>query len=444
MIPPAPAHSPEISPEISALDRRGLLRGLMVAGSFPALASPAWAAADKTAACGPRTRMVHGVPITDPFGWLDDAALDDPKVIRLMAELKATSDRIMGPLASLTGQLRAEAVAAVPPPSAPAPVPDGEFGYWSDWSQGRRQLWWVHLASGVRQLLLDAGETDSDGKAAGDFVAWGLSPDGTTLAFATIAAPEHHDIRFKDIGTGRMLAEVVRNAGVRITSERLVWTADNRGIFYGEVDASGRPWRACFHWLGTWQSEDPVLHEEIDPAFFVEIRKTTSGRFALINAGSVDTNEVRLIDRLSVVGVQLVSARRAGRRYMVDHGGGDGIDILTNDAHPNFRLVRALLGQPDRWTEVVAPQDRTGLTWHQAFVRHLVVAERHEGSSRVRVFDRASRAWGCIEIPEPVAVVGFDRWTAGPEANREADSARLRLGVEIFAQLKALYDYSFA
>jgi len=101
--------------------------------------------------------MVHGVPITDPFGWLDEAALDDPKVIRLITEFKAASDRIMGPLASFTGQLRADAVAAVPPPSAPAPVPDSEFGYCSDWSQGCRQLWRVHLASGVRQLLFDSG-----------------------------------------------------------------------------------------------------------------------------------------------------------------------------------------------------------------------------------------------------------------------------------------------
>jgi len=72
------------------------------------------------------------------------------------------------------------------------------------------------------------------------------------------------------------------------------------------------------------------------------------------------------------------------------------------------------------------------------------VAERHEGSSRVRVFDRASAIWRIIDVPEPVAVVGFDRWTAGPEANREPDPAKQRLGVETFAQPKALFDYSFA
>lgn len=440
MIPSPPA----LPDPISALDRRGLLRGIMAAGTLPWLAGPAWATARAAAAADARTRTLHGVTIADPFGWLDDAALDDPKVIQLMTDFQTAAHQAMAPLGALTRELRGEADAARPSAAHPAPVPDGAFGYWSDWSQGRRQLWQIHLASGDRQLLLDAAQADDSGKPLGNCVAWGLSPDGAMLAFATVATPEHHDIRFKHLATGRLLADVVHDAGVQITSERLVWTADSRGIIYGEVDASGRPSRARIFWLGNPQDEGPTLHDEPDPAFFVEIRQTSSGRFALINAVSVDTAEVRIVDRESPAAVQLVSPRRRGRMYVADHGGGAALDILTNDTHPNFRLVTAPLEQPDRWTDLVAAQDRTGLAWHQAFRRHLVVAERHEGSSRVRVFDRAGSTWRTISIPDPVAVVGFDRWTAGPEANREADPAKLRLGVETFARPKALYDYNFA
>lgn len=424
--------------------RRGVLRSLVVAGGLPSLTGPIWAAADVVATEGSRTRVVHGVTITDPFGWLDGAALDDPQVTALMAEFFVASDRIMAPLDPLVRKLQEEANAEIPPAAAPVPVRDGEYGYWSDWSQGRRQLWRVHLGSGSRELLLDAAEAREDGKLVGYFVAWGLSPDGLTLAFATVATPEHHDIRFKDLATGRLLGDVVRDAGVQITSERLVWTGDSRGIVYGEVDDTGRPWRARIHWLGTAQSKGPVLHEEADQAFFLEIRQTSSGRFALINAVSTSTSEVRLVDRQAVDSVRLVSPRRDGRLYTVDHGGGDSLDIITNDTHPNFRLVTAPLEQCDQWTELVAPKDRTGLTWHQAFRRHLVVGERHEGSSSVRVFDRAGGQWRSIDLPDPVAIVGFDRWTAGPEANREPDPANLRIGAETFSRPKALYDYSFA
>jgi oligopeptidase B len=429
--------------DAAATDRRTLLKGLSGAGLLAGLPL-APALASEVAATGIRTRVVHGVTITDPFGWLDGAALDDPQVVRLMEEFAAASERVMAPLNGLVAQLRAEADAATPAAPAPAPVWDGEYGYWSQWKAGGRQLWRVHRVTGEQQLLLDAAEPGSDGRPIGDFAAWGLSDDGTTLAFAVLDTPEIYTVRFKEVATGRLLGDVIRNVGVSITSELLVWTADSRGLIYNEVDVSGRPWRARIHWLGKPDLAGPVLFTETDPAFYVEIRQTTSRRFVLINTGQTSTEEVWLLDRVKPETPRPVSLRKASRSYVVDHGGGDTLDILTNDTHPNFRLVTAPLAQPDRWSELLPAQDRTSMTWHQAFRRHLVLTERHEGATRVRVFNREARTWRTVDFPDAVAVAGFDRWTAGPEANREPDPDKLRLGVESFTAAKALFEYSFA
>lgn len=431
---PPPAAAPSRRIVIKGLSGAGLLAGMPL---IPVLAK-------ERAASGARTRVVHGVTITDPFGWLDEAALDDPQVAQLMEELAAASERVMAPLDGLVKTLLAEADAAVPPVRPPAPVWDGDYGYWSQWEAGGRQLWRVDRMGGKRQLLLDAAEHGADGRPIGEFAAWGLSDDGTMLAFAVLDTPEIYTVRFKSLTTGRLLGDTIRNVGVSITSERLVWTADSRGIIYNEVDASGRAWRARVYWLGEPQNAGPVLFTETDPAFFVEIRQTTSGRFALINTGQTSAEEVWLLDRAKPETPRPVSLRRAGRTYVVDHGGGEMLDMLTNDTHPNFRLVTAPLAQPDRWREVLPAQDRTGMTWHQAFRRHLVLAERHEGASRVRVLDREAGTWRIVNFPEAVTVAGFDRWTAGPEANREPDPDRLRLGVESFTAPKALSEYSFA
>lgn len=425
-----------------ATDRRTLLKGLSGAGLLVGLPL-APALASKMAATGIRTRLVHGVTITDPFGWLDEAMLDDPQVVQLMDEVASASEKVMAPLGELVSKLRAEADAATPAAPAPAPVWDGDYGYWSQWKTGGRQLWRVHRVTGEQQMLLDAAEPGSDGRPIGDFAAWGLSDDGTTLAFAVLDTPEIYTVRFKVVATGRLLGDLIRNVGVSITSERLVWTADSRGLIYNEVDGSGRVWRARIHWLGQIPDSGQMLFEEPDPAFFLAIRQTTSGRFALINSASVDTAEVRLLDRNTLAAPRLVRPRQAGCIYVVDHGGGDTLDILTNDIHPNFRLVTAPLVQPDRWSELLLPQDRTGMTWHQAFRRHLVLTERHEGATRVRVFNREARTWRTVDFPDAATVAGFDRWTAGPEANREPDPDKLRLGVESFAAPKALFEYSF-
>lgn len=424
-------------------DRRTLLKGLSGAGLLAGLPL-APALASEVAAPGIRTRVVHGVTITDPFGWLDEAALDDPQVVQLMEEVASASEKVMAPLGELVSKLRAEADAATPAAPAPAPVWDGDYGYWSEWKTAGRQLWRVHRVTGERELLLDAAEPGGDGHPIGQFAAWGLSDDGTKLAFAVLETPEIYTVRFKVVATGRLLDDMIRNVGVSITSERLVWTADSRGLIYNEVDVSGRPWRARIHWVGKPDVAGPVLFTETDPAFYVEIRQTTSRRFVLINTGQTSTEEVWLLDRAKPEPPRPVSLRKAGRSYVVDHGGGETLDILTNDTHPNFRLVTAPLAQPDLWSERLPAQDRTGMTWHQAFRRHLVLTERHEGATRVRVFDREARTWRAIDFPDAVTVAGFDRWTAGPEANREPDPDKLRLGVESFAAPKALFEYSFA
>lgn len=114
----------------AATDRRTLLKGLSGAGLLAGLPL-APALASEMAATGIRTRVVHGVTITDPFGWLDEAALDDPQVVQLMDEVASASEKVMAPLGELVSKLRAEADAATPAAPTPAPVWDGDYGYWS-------------------------------------------------------------------------------------------------------------------------------------------------------------------------------------------------------------------------------------------------------------------------------------------------------------------------
>ena len=49
------------------------------------------------------------------------------------------------------------------------------------------------------------------------------------------------------------------------TTGEVVWTRDSSAFLYVEQDESHRPWRVMLHRLGTPQSEDLQIYEELDP-----------------------------------------------------------------------------------------------------------------------------------------------------------------------------------
>lgn len=66
-----------------------------------------------------------------------------------------------------------------------------------------------------------------------------------------------YDIFFKDLSTGQMLADVIKE-----TSGSFVWGADASTVFYEKMDAAHRPYQLWVHVMGTPQEEDVMLFEE--------------------------------------------------------------------------------------------------------------------------------------------------------------------------------------
>lgn len=66
-----------------------------------------------------------------------------------------------------------------------------------------------------------------------------------------------YDIFFKDLATGSMLPDVIKE-----TSGSFVWGADASTVFYEKMDAAHRPYQLWVHVMGTPQEEDVMLFEE--------------------------------------------------------------------------------------------------------------------------------------------------------------------------------------
>src|SRR5207237_1377724 len=96
-------------------------------------------------------------------------------------------------------------------------------------------------------------------------------------------------LEMKDLRTGTIFPERVE----RVTS--VAWASDNRTLFYTvEDETTKRSHRLYRHVLGATEP-DPLLFEEIDERFRIEIERTRSGAFLLLTIASHTTSEVRYL-----------------------------------------------------------------------------------------------------------------------------------------------------
>ena len=173
-----------------------------------------------------------------------------------------------------------------------------------------------------------------------------------------------------------------------------VWASDDSSFCYTLVDENWRPWQVRLHTLGETVEKDPVVYEETDPGFFVGLSLTTSKVYILIGAGDHVTSEVRLIPAATPGSIALlVSPRRPGHEYSVDHQG-DRFVIRTNDTHKNTRLATAPANDPSEkaWDPLIDASDSHYIRAFKSFLDFVAVEERIDGLDHVRLINRAGES----------------------------------------------------
>ena len=187
--------------------------------------------------------------------------------------------------------------------------------------------------------------------------------------------------------------------------------------------------------LGGPVKEDAVVYVEDDPGFFVRVFVTASREYIVISAGDIVTSEVRLVPASEPDSEPvLVSPRRAGHEYSVDHQG-DRFVIRTNDTHKNARLAIAPPDDPTEsaWEPLVDASDSHYIRGFEAFQDFIAVEERIDGLDHVRLIDRAEES---TYIPFPEAA-----YTAYVGANEEFQADTVRLEYTSMVTPSTVFDY---
>lgn len=379
----------------------------------------------------PKTITLHGDTRADPYFWLRDR--NDPDTIPYLEAENRYTEAMMKHTGGLQSKLYSEILGRIKQTDLSVPTKRDDYFYYSRTEEGKqyaiycRKKWSLDAKE---EVLLD-GNAMAEGKKyfrVGNFIS---SPNHRLLAYSVdFAGDEAYTIHVKDLATGKLLADEIPN-----TYYSLEWGNDNATFFYTVLDAAKRPYKIFRHVLGV--KRDALVYHEPDERFTVELGKTSSRAYILINIGSSLTSEVRYVSADRPKGkFQTLLPRVQETEYDVTHHG-DSFFIRTNDAAKTFRVVQAPVKDPSKpnWKEVLPARPDVTVEAVTAFKDYLVIDERDRGISKIRIQNFNTGQTHYIDFPEPV-------YTAGLGPNAEYDTRLLRITYTSLVTPHSVFDYN--
>jgi oligopeptidase B len=346
----------------------------------------------------PSRRVTHGRVLDDPYAWLaaenwrdvlsDPASL--PQDIRALLKAEnAYCAAVLAPLAKLRETLQAELRGRIKEDDSEPPWPDGPFAYFDRYRQGGEHPLYCRKTreGGAEEILLD-GDALAGEAHFFDIGEMDHAPDHAQLAWSVDdKGSELYSIRTRAIAEGVDRSDVVTHTDGSVT-----WSADSKSFYYVRVDDNHRTAQVFRHDVGADPATDELIVEEQDPAWFVSLRRSRCGRFAVAAIRGHDASECHLIDlRDKTAKARLVAKREPKLRYDVEPHG-DDLYIRSNaDGAEDFAIFRAPLISTTRadWRAVVPHEQGRMIVMGTVYARHLVFVERENGLPKiiVRAFD---------------------------------------------------------
>jgi oligopeptidase B len=365
----------------------------------------------------------------DPWAWLRNR--DDPATIAYLEDENAYYDAWVAQQQPVVDELYDEIRSRVQETDESAPVHDSGWWYLRRTVAGSDYA--IHCRGRSAETAGDVVVLDENVEAADhDFFALGaleISPDGNLAAWSCdLDGSERYTLRVRELSTGRELDDVL----VDTTWAGVAWSADNAYLFYVTPDEQMRPYRVWRHRLGTPQSDDELVYEDLDARFFVSVGLTRSREWIVIECGSKTSAEARVLPSENPTASPiLVRPRVDDVEYTVDHWG-DQFVVVTNLDAEDFRVMSAPLEAPGEWSELVAHEAGRRITAAEPFAGHLVIHEWSDAQTRLRIIfrDGTSRIVDLGTEPHVVRV----------GANPEYDVSFVRFSYESFTVPTTVYD----
>ncbi len=172
---------------------------------------------------------------------------------------------------------------------------------------------------------------------------------------------EYFTIHVRDIKTNKIITDKIEN-----TSGSVLFSLDDRFIFYSKLDENHRPKKIFRHEIGKSIKEDLLIFEERTPAFTVSIGISADEKYYFINSSDHNTSEKYYFKSSEILPKpKIVRKREKGIIYSVSSWGGY-FYIHTNKGAEDFKIERSKDIEASKWEVFIPAKNETmigGLTF---------------------------------------------------------------------------------
>ena len=388
---------------------------------------------------------IHGDTRIDNYFWMrlsddqknaDSADEQTQDVIDYLNAENKYLDKTMAHTKKFQDQLFDEIVGRIKQDDQSVPVTIDGYSYFTRYEEGQDYAYHCRTkandSSAEENIMLNGPEM---AKGHEYFAIGGtsVSSDNNLLAYGIdTVSRRQYTLHVKNLSSGELLEDKIVN-----TTGRATWANDNKTLFYTQKDpVTLRSYRIYKHVLGSPQSEDKLVYEETDETFDCGIYKSKSKEYLIIGSYQTLSTEYRYLDANTPDGAwKIVHPREVDLEYHIDHYEND-FYISTNYNAKNFRLMKTEVANTakENWKEVIGNRDDVLLEGIDIFKNHLVVSERKNGLTGIRIIQWSDWSEHYIEFNDP-AYLAYT--SANPEFNTEV----LRFGYTSMTTPNSVYDY---
>jgi oligopeptidase B len=393
----------------------------------------------------PVEHVLHGDRRVDHYGWLRQK--ENPEVIAYLEAENTFTDAMLKSTEAFQEKLYQEMLGRIQQRDLSVPYKLRGYFYFTRTEEGKQYAFRCRrrdAEGAAEELLLDLNAL-AEGHSFLGLDSFDVSEDNHLLAYSTDTTGfRQYVLHIKDLRTGATFPERFE----RVTS--VAWASDNRTLFYTvEDETTKRSHRLYRHVLGATEP-DPLLYEEADERFRIEVERTRSGSFLILSIASHTASEVRFLRADQPQGeFRLIAPREDNHEYYADHhpglvpnATGGLFYIRTNSGGRTFRLVTVPVSDPRRefWREIIPNRPEVMLAAAEAFQSHLVLFEREDGLPYLRIVNLTADSPSAlaeshrIEFAEPA-------YNASIGENPEFDAGHVRFQYESFVTPRSVFDY---